>query len=303
MLSIVACLRHPATANDFGRVNQLLQKTIDSLKNQSNQNFQLIIVCNEGTKLSINTGDIDTQLIFVDFPPTEKVEVIDDETQQQQWNNVRKDKGTKYLTGINTALSNDAEFIAFIDADDYLHKDLVTYIYDNKDKNDGFIINKGFGYKLDSNIVHEIHPFHHSCGTCNVYRANLFKPYLNNASFANQNSLLSSVDDFITYDVLGSHKHANELFEKAGATYNYIPFEAAMYIVDNGENDSGISQVTYKAQPLTKAIIDNFSLQTQLSNPLAIKLELLKHYCRTSIKKNNQSKLIRAAVRLKQKLN
>ncbi|WP_157051768.1 hypothetical protein [Agarivorans gilvus] len=35
MLSIITCIRHPATAKDFGRINELLQKTINSLHNQT----------------------------------------------------------------------------------------------------------------------------------------------------------------------------------------------------------------------------------------------------------------------------
>lgn len=302
MLSIITCIRHPETAKDFGRINELLQKTINSLHNQTNKNFELFIVCNQGSEFNLNTYDIKTNMVYVDFPPTEQIVVVDEQSQLDKWNAVRKDKGTKCLAGLNEALKNKPEFIMFVDGDDYLHKGLVEHIAQNKQDYDGFIIDKGFGYKLGSNIAYEIEPFNLSCGTCNIYRAELFYPYLEQAIFTNQQAILNSVDDFMTYKILGSHKHANELFQRAHAKFQYVPFAAAMYIIDNGENDSGINQVTFKARTLNAAIVEDFALQTKPSLFFKRYNELFRYRFKASIKKNRNSLLVRNLVSLKQKL-
>jgi len=303
MLSIVTCIKHPETANNFAQVNQLLQKTVDSLDKQTNPNFQLFIVCNKDSPLSINTHDIKTSIISVDFPATEYIRVIDKASEQRRWQSVRKDKGTKYLVGLNAALKAAAEFVMFIDADDYLHKALVEHVQQNRHNYDGFIINRGLGYQLESHIVYRIEPFNQSCGTCNIYRTSLFAPYLQSACFTSQSAILATVDDYITYEILGSHKNAEKLFQHLGVRYQFIPFEAAMYIISNGENISGINQVGYKAKALSQEICNNFGLTTQPGQFLAVELALLQHRIKATIKNHRDSSLIRSLVKLKNRLH
>ncbi len=116
----------------------------------------------------------------------------------------------------------------------------------------------------------------------------LFTPYLKGACFSSQ----STVDDYIIYEILGNHKNTEKLFKILGARYQFIPFEAAMYIISNRENINDIHQVSYKAKALSQEICNNFGLTAQPGQLIAVELELLQHRVKVTIKNQRNSPLI-----------
>jgi len=242
MLLFITCIKHPDTVKDNSQLSKLLQGTINSLANQTNENYKLLVVCNRGATFDINSLSIDIEFLHVDFLAPKKMEVVDQKSRRERHNQVRKDKGIKYYSGLQHAEKDAPEYVMFIDADDYLHKDLVSYVL-NEANTSGFIIDKGYSYKMSSNIMAKFSPFYKTCGTCNIYKFDLLKTYISTPHSISEDDILSNIDNEFLFYNLGSHLNGTKFFEHTKSPYSFIPFHAAAYVIDSGENDSGIKQM------------------------------------------------------------
>lgn len=260
MLAIITCIRHPETAKNFSVINQLLQGTLNSINNQTSDNYKFFVVCNRGSEIDLKAELIDVDLIFVDFLPPKQIKVVDEYTQELQWQSVRKDKGLKYYVGLLEASKSGCDFAMFIDADDFLHKNVVSYIEEKKFFYDGFIVGDGYCYPAGSAILGRMTSFNRVCGTSNCFKMTLLSRYLNFSIDISEDTILGSVDKDFIYNVLGSHLNAISFIEANGGKYKYFPFPAAIYLIDNGENDSGVNRLLGVPMRLTREIREDFAI-------------------------------------------
>jgi hypothetical protein len=274
MIGIITCIRHPDSAKDFNVVKSLLFNTITTLENQTDQNFKLYIVCNKGSDISIDDR-INVEIIWIDRECPQLVNVVDDETQEKQWHEVRKDKGIKYFYGLQQAYKDSMDYVMLIDADDYLHNSLVDFINKHKAEYDGIIVDKGYSYSISSKFLGDMKRFNKVCGTCNSFSMKILKPFICDNVAKSEAEILK--DDFVLR-ILGSHLNGFEFIEAQRGRAGSFPFHAVIYLIDNGENDSQVTNLVGFPRLVNESIINNFSLASYEENHIKslYKLALLR---------------------------
>lgn len=172
-LAIVIPLVHPhgAKVQNYATIERILQQTVRSCMAQSHKDVVVIVLCH---RLPDWADAFDDRLFFVllgDAP---------------QWTtpapDVREDKGTKHLLGAQLALTRFASrAVMFLDGDDFLHRDFAkTTLSALAQGKDGLVITRGVHAALQSKgeqfaltAAINVDGFHHSCGSCRVFSADV----------------------------------------------------------------------------------------------------------------------------------
>ncbi len=156
LLAFITSLRHPDTARDYAHNERLLKDTLDSIALQTSDDYVVIVVGN--VPLSFPLPDRVVSVV-VDFPPpvapgaaTSYLDVV--------W-----DKGTK-LGGIGLIAARDftPDYVMIIDADDFVHRDLVAFTSAHAGA-PGWYISRGWRYSRARNVYRSLRAFHLQCGS------------------------------------------------------------------------------------------------------------------------------------------
>ncbi|WRH66497.1 MAG: glycosyltransferase family A protein [Planktothrix sp. GU0601_MAG3] len=191
---------------------QLLERTLNSVCNQTSSNFEVIIVCNEKPELSFSHPQVRCSSVDLPLPG-------DDYLSKE------KDKMCKMLLGMIEADSMNPSHIMFVDADDCVSNRLVEFVDKNIDQN-GWFIGKGYEYREDiRQLKYRKKDLHLRTNTSHIIRMDLLKPDLTIP--------LEEVrrDNFILY-----HRDTADILKRRGTPLAELPFPGMVYITDNGEN-------------------------------------------------------------------
>ena len=156
---------------NYGTIELLLKKTIESLCKQKNGSVHVIVVCH---RIPDFIDQLSENVTFLDV---NNISVF-----RSGRNPVRVDKGLKYIIGILYAAQYfRPRFIMPMDADDYIHIDLVNYIRSHEhvydDKADGYLIQRGVhalldvkqGAEIRLQRAYHIRNFNLTCGSCRIF--------------------------------------------------------------------------------------------------------------------------------------
>lgn len=212
MLVFVIPLKSQKVSNSWNLVSTLFERCVKSVCNQTSNDFRVIVVCNE--KPSIDFSHPHLTYLEVDFPlPAANVEARD------------LDKGRKILTGLVYAGHFNPSHTMVVDADDCVSMRLAELVNQNPQCN-GWFLSRGYVYQDGSKLIYlRRWGFEQRCGTCNIVRYDL-------------NELPKSLEqEYPTlYKYYGNHKHVAKTMIKKGFPLEELPFEGAVYTVENGEN-------------------------------------------------------------------
>jgi len=291
VLGFITSIRHHESVKDFSQVELLLADTIKTLENQTSTNFKFYIVCNKGSNIKINTT-INFEIVEVDMDCPESVHVIDDESDERRRQITRKDKGSKFFFGLQAAKKDAADFVMFIDADDYINCNVAEYVNNHINDYDALIVNKGYSYSKTCEFLGDIQPFNKKCGTCNSYSLKMFDKYPLDQNFQTQEEIISAVPNELIFKFLGSHLNAEHFVESQGGKVGFFPFHAAIYLIGNGQNISKISDIIGKPVVLTESIIKDFVLNETINHSIStlplLALYRAKYYSKPKIKRTKQ---------------
>jgi hypothetical protein len=274
MIGIITCIRHPKSAKNFNRIRALLIGTLRTLENQTSKEFKFYIVCNKGSDISIESN-INYEVIEVSIDCPESVEVVDDITEEAFNHTVRKDKGSKYYFGLQQARNDCMDYVMFIDADDFLHCNVVEYIEKNRNIYDGLIVDKGYSYSNTSRFLGEMRKFNKTCGTCNSYSMKILDKYILPDKFKCQGDMLDLVNNDFIFKVLGSHLNGVEFVKSENGKVDFFPFYASIYLIDNGENVSNNNSIIGRPISLNVDAIESFALDADAKNSLGHIMRLI----------------------------
>lgn len=156
---------------NYETIELLLKNTISSLCNQRYGSVQIIVVCHRIPEYASQLSD---NVTFLD--------ISDSSVFSTGRNPVRVDKGLKYIIGILYAEQHfKPDFIMPLDADDFVHRDLVEHVVSlrpSSDNNiDGYMLQKGVhalleveqGKAIRLNQAFHIRDFNLTCGSCRVF--------------------------------------------------------------------------------------------------------------------------------------
>lgn len=268
MLVFITSLRHPQNSSNYAKVEQLLDRTLRSVCAQTDDRFKVVVVCNQ-----IPTGIpafINVHYVKVDFPPPSEVNQA-----RTGLPAVLKDKGTKYVIGLKKAEEFNPDYIMFLDADDYLHKDIAGFV-NAQGKENGWFVNQGYVYRDGGLLLSKTDNFNQVCGSSNILKFDLVRQPDSITLNSCQDSIMAAVDNDFLFSVLGGHRKIPAWFEERNKTLKAFPFAAAIWLTNTGENHSGVS---FFGLPtfISQEIKTNFNLNPPSSLQLWLK-EVMASY-------------------------
>ncbi|NEP17548.1 MAG: glycosyltransferase family 2 protein [Leptolyngbya sp. SIO4C1] len=258
MLVFLTSVRHPHNSASYQKVESLLARTLNSICSQTDQNFHVVVVCNQIPDFQAHYPKVD--FVQVDFPPpsTEKTPKI-------EATGVKKDKGTKRLVGLLRAAQYSPEHIMFFDADDLLSNRIAEFVNARPNEH-GWVVQDGYVYGDGMSLLMPKKDFHLGCGSSIILNYSLLKTLLKlppdfppNPS---QEMILEKVDSYFLHRVLGDHSRVKGYFQETGYPLSSMPFPAAIWVVNTGENrsvDKGISGIL--GQPITPEVSREFTIE------------------------------------------
>ncbi|WP_062946298.1 glycosyltransferase family A protein [Shimia sp. SK013] len=178
-VSFIIPVVHPSGGNikDYNAVEWLLKQTIRSCLSQSHDDISVIVMCHKIPAWGDAMGSKVTFVLLGDGPEwTENV--LD----------VREDKGKKHLLGAHLALTNHrARAVMFLDGDDLVRRDFAQQALSAMGQSDeGLVVTRGFHAALQTNgagfsltAALRIDEFHHTCGSCRIFLAEMLADRIN----------------------------------------------------------------------------------------------------------------------------
>lgn len=263
MVYFVTCVKHPDNSHSYEDTWKLLQNTLHSVCNQTDDNFQVLVMCNKVLDdFKDDNKIINTRFIELDWdaPTTNnkwqvgKHEGVDyDETMD----NIIKDRGSKYTLALyELAKLNPSsdDYVMFFDADDFLSPHISEFLNLNP-FHDVWAINYGYVLFQDENqnlIVSNsrsdrpiAQSFHQICGSSVIFKLDLLFEGINQDLIQDidkttpQEKIIESIDSFIFYNILAVHHSSVAYYIQQNKSVGVIPFYAAVYNLTHNENHSG----------------------------------------------------------------
>jgi hypothetical protein len=251
MLTFITTIRHPAHSRSYDRVWSLLTDTLETLRAQTDPDIHVVVVCDRPLALP---PDDRVRIVELDWPPVEP----GPRPSEPLLRYPILDKGRKYAVGIAAALERGTDQIMFVDADDYVARDLAEFVNANAAA-DGWYMDRG--YVLTPKGLMPFDNFHLRCGTSNIVRADLLgvciPPGLD--SSWPPEFISEAMDRHVMLDVFGNHKGHAGYFGSRGYTIKRFPIRSAVWNLGTGENVSDIRSDTAQvmmAQPAGAALSD-----------------------------------------------
>lgn len=165
MLAFIIPVKSKVVSSDWTTVSNLLNRCLDSVCNQTNPNFKVIISCHEIPETRFN-NDPRIEFLQVDFaPPVLKKDAGDGWIKEA-------DKGRKIKFAADYAKSTGAKYVMTVDADDCISNKISGFVNKNaEDSISGWYVKKGYLYPEGSSYSFlNLKNFNTICGSCVIIK-------------------------------------------------------------------------------------------------------------------------------------
>ncbi|MDZ7885013.1 MAG: glycosyltransferase family 2 protein [Mycobacterium sp.] len=229
MLAFVTTLRHPHNSADYDRVEALLRDTLASVTRQTCSDHVVIIVGNRKPSFALPAR---TQFVEVDFAPPSRDGAPQTGKAPGVW-----DKGTKVGIGLIAAREFGPEYVMPVDADDFVHRDLVSFVRSHPG-HQGWVLKRGVMYSRSRNCYTLQRTLFRICGSSFIVPLDAYGVPEDLTVTATQQQIAAAFGDGLE-QILGNHRYSLEWWQDRGRVLESLPFSGAVYQVDTGENHSG----------------------------------------------------------------
>uniref|UniRef100_UPI0030EB88B0 glycosyltransferase family A protein n=1 Tax=Paraglaciecola polaris TaxID=222814 RepID=UPI0030EB88B0 len=255
MIAFIIAFRHPDSTKNYGHVVQLLNATLQSLANQTNENYRVYIGCNVEPKLEID--DPKVRICTIDCPiPSSRKEVL-------------LDKGVKRSLAIQTA--NDEitpDYFFLLDADDLVSNDCVDYLHQQDWANSpgGYWLERGFLLDMFNRKAQEKFGFNRYCGSSLILSADtltkkLFSGTSQRTSMSTHAEFIGACDEYVLEQVLGDHIAVRGYMESLGLPLHKILHPLTCWKINTGENESS-TKIPFGSRSINNEFLARFSITT-----------------------------------------
>jgi len=222
LVTFIIPVRHQDNARDWQALKANLSETVRSIANQTNGDWQVVIVANEGADLPDLPAKVFAERVA--FPPNDLHE-LGKGSKEDFLDAFRADKGRRVLAGMLRA--RDSRFFMIVDDDDLVSAQIVEFVSKHQSES-GWTIDKGFIWDSGGKLLLGHDDFNHLCGTCLIIRSDLYglPERFEDASL-----------DWIK-SMLGSHMRIPEALAARGTPLRPLPFRGAIYRVAHGGSHS-----------------------------------------------------------------
>jgi hypothetical protein len=246
-------LKSKRFGDDWERVESLLDRTLRSIFNQTNQDFTVLVACHEVPDSEFS-GRENLHFLTLDHPIFRDSEIA------------RADRNLKMRRCAIEIHQRGGGYMLGVDYDDLVSNRIVQYVRENEHPY-GYLMPSGYEGEVETKMIwplpasRRVGPsFDKCCGSCAVLR---FSP----------EDLPSSFDD-TTPHVFDSFCSNHQLWEQRSAELGRplapLPFPGAIYVVDSGMQmsrligDRGprmrLNQMLGRRRPMTEAQLREFGL-------------------------------------------
>ena len=255
MIAFIIAFRHPDSTKNYGHVVQLLNATLHSLANQTNENYRVYIGCNVAPPLDINNPNV--RFCIIDCPvPSSRKEVL-------------FDKGVKRAFAIQTANNEiKADYFFLLDADDLVSKDCVEFLHqlDWTNSPGGYWLERGYLLDMLNRKAQEKYGFNRYCGSSLVLSASalsskLFSGSLSPNQLSTHTEFLSACDTYVLEHVLGDHIAVRAYMSSLGIPLQKVLHPLTCWKINTGENESS-TKIPFGSRSISNEFLTRFSITT-----------------------------------------
>jgi len=217
-------LKSSRVSEDWSATSALLTGTLQSLLNQSDERYKIVVVCHERPILEEKLlSRID--IIECDFELHRK-------NHEGKISNYKQidyilDKNRKLSQGLKHLSDLNASYYMVLDADDLIHTDLTKYILNTNHPN-GYIIHKGYEYYAAFNTCIDRDDMDHLCGSTAI---------INQRQIVIPEVVTDSTMSAFPWCFL-SHSDFEGFYADRNKPLLSIPFQSVMYKLGHGQNAS-----------------------------------------------------------------
>lgn len=240
MIIFAIPFRAKETTKDWKGCVKRLNNTIKSIFNQTDDDFKVIVACNDIPKLE---KKYDNRLEFI------RTEIAI----PHSWVEMARDKFYK-LTVIAVRIReillkqdnpNNGIYVMPVDADDLLNCNIAKYVKDNPNEH-GFVSKDGYIYCKGKNYLRIYKDLHTFCGSCNIikmYLEDLPEVYPN-PKFCHDQTVASKLNS--KYPIRFDHNIIVNRYKEIGKSFSILPFRSTIYLRDTGDNISQLNEKKIK---------------------------------------------------------
>jgi hypothetical protein len=228
MLAFITTLRHPLNSENYDHVESLLQDTLASLSQQSCDDYVVIIVGNRRPAFPLPKR---ATFVEVDFPPPSDHKGPRTGHAPAIW-----DKGTKNGVGLVAARDFGPDYVMFVDADDFVHRELAAFV-NARTGHPGWVVKRGWKYSRARNAYRLHRRFYTVCGTSFIIPFEAYEVPSEVTVTATQREIAEAYGERLEHVL--EHGWAFAWWRNHGRILEPVPFPAAVYHVSHGENHCG----------------------------------------------------------------
>ena len=133
MITFIICVKHPDNCHSYNNTWKLLENTLDSVCNQTDKDYNVIVVSNKTLRRRNGIKFIELNWSAPTLDDWQMSDDLKDRSNSKQMDNIRIDRGTKYIIGLKEARKRGlfSHFVMFVDADDFIHQDVAKFVNQN----------------------------------------------------------------------------------------------------------------------------------------------------------------------------
>lgn len=212
MLTFVIPVKSKSVATNWTQFCQLFERTLKSICNQTDPNFEVVVVCHEIPEIEFKHKSL--HFIHPTFPPPSKEKT----SRKEYLINQRIDKGDKIKLGVEYADKNfDTDYVMLVDSDDFISNRVAAFVNSTGNDLPGWYVERGYIDFNWRNFLVITNKFSYLCGSSIIVKPTLIDYFFDkgkiNLYFNHQLTTLNS-----------------------NIKLNKFPFSAGIYNIGNGEN-------------------------------------------------------------------
>jgi hypothetical protein len=249
-------LRSQEVAKDWPATVRLFQNTLKSILGQRDPEFRIFVACHEVPSLDEIT-DPHVEVLEADWVPRRGAAIADKRSKHRMIAGRWGELGAGYLM--------------FVDADDLVSRSIVSYIHAHGDWARGFAVQRGYELDARTGRIAAAPRFHRLCGSSII--VNWRRSELPRDTADEEGLYLAQQYPYgqLFPQVLDvGHARTVDLFAARRQALRPLPFPAAIYVRNHGDNVSAVLGTDGWRRSILRALTPAHELTQELREEFGI---------------------------------